>query len=455
MKIGLLPLYIKLYDDNSPHMRPRLEAFYEKIAAIFEARGLEVVRTPFCRLEDEFAAAVSGYEDKDVDAIVTLHMAYSPSLMSIKALANTPLPIIVLDTTETYSFGPDCPPGDISYNHGIHGVMDMCSMLSRYEKSYAIAAGHYEQSDVIDRVIGYVKAATAAKALGGIKTAIMGEAFDGMGDFSIPDEEMKSRFGVEIIRPTAEEMKSYSDSVTDEEIDCEYKKDLSKYETCEDFDESEYRENVRARLAVGKMLEDRTARAFTVNFSAVTGLATMPFIAACEGMREGIGYAGEGDTLTASFVGAFLGSYEETNFVEIFCPDWKNNTLFLSHMGETNYRIADTKPTLLRKKIKYGAAVCAYSANVRMKGGKGVYVNVSRQKDDFLLLASECEMLSVEEDGFKNSMRGWMKPKSSVAEFLEDISKVGATHHSVFIYGATADEMEFFGALLGLETVII
>ena len=73
MKIGLLPLYIKLYDDNSPKMRPRLEAFYEKIAAIFEARGIEVVRSSFCRLEAEFADAVSSYEAANVDAIVTIH----------------------------------------------------------------------------------------------------------------------------------------------------------------------------------------------------------------------------------------------------------------------------------------------------------------------------------------------------------------------------------------------
>ena len=181
----------------------------------------------------------------------------------------------------------------------------------------------------------------------------------------------------------------------------------------------------------------------------------MPFIAACEGMENGIGYAGEGDTLTASFVGAFLKSYDETNFVEIFCPDWKDNTVFLSHMGETNYRIVDTKPTLSKKKNKYGADEFPYSANAKMKGGKGVYVNISRQKDNFLLVASDCEMLSVKDDSFKNSMRGWMKPKSDVSEFLEDLSRVGATHHSIFVYGASMEEIEFFGALLGLDTVII
>ena len=455
MKIGFLPLYIKLYDDSIPQIRPRLEAFYETLAQTFEKRGVEVVRTPFCRLDSEFREAVSIYERESVDAIVTIHMAYSPSLESIGALTETKLPIVVLDTTETLEFGNMQDSKEITYCHGIHGVMDMCSMLSRYEKPYAIAAGHYEESDCIDRAIGFVKAARAAKALSSLKTAIMGEPFFGMGDFSIPDEEMKSRFGVEILRPTPEEMTAYADAVTDAQIDEKFALDIENYGTSDGFDEAEYRENVRATLALNKMLSDKGACAFTVNFDAVTGLKTMPFIGACEAMQRGIGYAGEGDTLTASFVGALLCAFEETNFVEIFCPDWKNSTLFMSHMGETNYRIADTKPMLKRHAVKYSSTVNPYSAPTRMKGGKGVFVNISRQKDDFLLLASECEMLSFSEDNFPNSIRGWMKTTSSTAEFLSDLSRAGATHHSIFVYGATEDEMVFFADLLGMDSVII
>ena len=455
MKIGFLPLYIKLYDDSAPGMRPRLEAFYETLASIFEAKGVEVIRTPFCRLDGEFREAVSTYERDGADAIVTIHMAYSPSLESIGALTETKLPIVVLDTTETLEFGNMQDSKEVTYCHGIHGVMDMCSMLSRYEKPYAIAAGHYEKSDCIDRAIGFVKAACAAKALSSVKTAIMGEAFYGMGDFSIPDGEMKSRFGVEILRPTAEEMKAYSDAVTDAEIDEKYALDIENYGKCDGFDEAEYRESVRATLALNKMLSDKGASAFTVNFDAVTGLNTMPFIGACEAMQRGVGYAGEGDTLTASFVGALLRAFDETNFVEIFCPDWKNSTLFMSHMGETNYRLADTRPLLKRHAVKYSSIVNPYSAPTRMKGGKGVFVNISRQKDDFRLLASECEMLSFDEDNFPKSMRGWMKTSTPTAEFLTDLSRAGATHHSIFVYGATEDEMVFFADLLGMESVII
>ena len=40
-------------------------------------------------------------------------------------------------------------------------------------------------------------------------------------------------------------------------------------------------------------------------------------------------------------------------------------------------------------------------------------------------------------------------------EFLEKLSINGATHHSAFVYGAKAEELEYFGKLLGMETVVI
>ena len=90
MKIGLLPLYIELYDQVSPEVRPRMEAFYEEIAKQIEERGIDVERTEdFCRLEPEFEKAIADFEATKVDAIVTLHMAYSPSLESIEALKKT------------------------------------------------------------------------------------------------------------------------------------------------------------------------------------------------------------------------------------------------------------------------------------------------------------------------------------------------------------------------------
>ena len=453
MKIGLLPLYIKLYDDINVDCT-YLKSVYDEIVKMFEDKGIEVETADFCCIKSEFDAAVSKFEEAKADALVTWHAAYSPSLESIEALTKTKLPIIVLDATPTLEFTPAQDPAAIMWNHGIHGVMDMCSMLKRYGKPYAIAAGHYKESDVIDRVCGFARAAVAARKLGQMKVALFGGGFDGMGDFAVPPEELSERFGIKVYNIKPEEIGRIN--VTKEEIDAEIKFDRGNYTFSDSVIESEYEEYQKSCLKLRRFINENGYNAFSVNFLNVEGVGTMPFPECCKAMERGIGYAGEGDALTAAFTGALLSAYPETSFVEIFCPDWKNNTIFLSHMGEMNYKIAATKPLIVRTNSKYIEGAMPYAGYARMKGGHGVYVNVSRGKNDYRLVLSETEMLDVKEDNFESSMRGWMKPQNmTTAEFLEALSRNGATHHSSFVYGAKAEEIEYFGKLLGMETIVI
>lgn len=456
MKIGYLPLYIKLYDDNGAK-RDVMQKFYEDTTAVFREKGLCVVTSDFCRIESEFKETVKKFEDEKVDAIVTWHAAYSPSLESIEVLANTNLPIIVFDSTPTKVFDQDAIlSGAVSWNHGIHGVMDMCSMLKRYGKPYAIAAGHYEDGVCIDRVIGFVKSAIAARKLNGMKVGLVGGAFKGMGDFAVEPSELKARFGINVENVDKDYLKCLLESVTESEVKEEMDKDSQKYELADNIVTEEYKVYTKGCLAMRKCIEEKNYDAFSVSFLNVEGLETMPFTEACKAMEKGIGYAGEGDALTASFTGALLSGYPETNFVEIFCPVWTENKLFLSHMGEMNYRIAGEKPYLARTNSPYVKGNMPYAGYSCMKSGKGVYVNISRDKDDYQMLIAPCEMVDEEAPKKKTVMRGWMKPENgTVAEFLENLSKNGATHHSSFVYGATVEEMEFFAKLLKIKTVII
>ena len=101
-------------------------------------------------------------------------------------------------------------------------------------------------------------------------------------------------------------------------------------------------------------MEKEKLAAFTVNFLEIEkdcGLPVMPFLEAGKAMSRGIGYAGEGDILTASLVGALASVYPGTSFTEMFCPDWRDNTVFLSHMGEINVDIAAEKPVLGEKVV--------------------------------------------------------------------------------------------------------
>ena len=461
IKIGFLPLYIKLYDDcgASVTSRPRLEPFYEKLAQELEARGFEVIRNEFCRIKPEFAAAVEKFENAGADCIVTWHAAYSPSLESIDALAGTELPIIVLDTTETYDFSPEQNPAEISFCHGIHGVMDMCSLLRQRGKEYAICAGHIEHSNVLDRVARYAKAACAARSLSGSRAGSIGGSFDGMGDFLIDDETLLSRFGVTAVYPEDGEIDALRESVTDAEVEAEMKDNAECFYEIEPIDAEAHAETVRNCLAVRKFIEKHGLDAFTINFRKIggdSGITAMPFIEACKAMARGTGYAGEGDILTASLVGALLKSYEGATFAEIFCPDWKNNSLLISHMGEYNLSLAKGKPGMKKIKFIYGEntldPVVSYGC---YRAGDAVFLNLFKAEDGYKLLISPIEMLDAPEKAFEEKVRGWFAPCTALDSFLEDLSRAGATHHSAIVYGAGVEEMEFFASLLGLPTVVV
>lgn len=460
MKIGFLPLYIKLYDEVVPEIRGRLEAFYETIAGMLENEGFEVIRSPFCRIAPEFRDAVELFEMNNADAIVTLHMAYSPSLECIDALCRTELPVIVLDTTETEEFGNHQDPGEIMYCHGIHGVMDMCSMLTRRGKAYAIAAGHYSTSDVVSRACGFVRAAVAARALRNARVGLIGGAFEGMGDFRVSYEELAERFGIRVDSMDAKRMREIYDSLTDDEVAAEKAENSESFIMGDNIIDEEYDLSVRSCLALRKYVAESKLTAYTVNFTQVgreaSGLTSMPFIECCKAMASGTGYAGEGDALTAAFTGAFIKAYPDSSFVEIFCPDWKNNMVLLSHMGEVNYRLADEKPVIFRAGTNYSPAAFPYAGYTRMKSADGVYVNISRAKDDYRMTVAEAQLVGFDDDSFGRSMRGWMHPVNcTTAQFLENLSRYGATHHSTFVTGASAEQMEYFGKLLGMNVNIL
>ena len=227
MKLGLLPLYLKLYDDNQLRAVERVDGFCNLIKQEFVNRDLEVILAPICRIKEEFINAVDLFESNNVDAIVTLHLAYSPSLESIDALSSTKIPIIVCDTTPTFEYGPDQDTEELMFNHSIHGVQDMCNLLLRRGKAFQIEAGHWKNSDVLERVVAHISSARMYSHFLGQKVGIIGEPFKGMGDFFIPEKKLMKDFNIEICKLESDVLTACYSSVSDEDISKEIDNDKS------------------------------------------------------------------------------------------------------------------------------------------------------------------------------------------------------------------------------------
>jgi L-arabinose isomerase len=459
VKVGLLPLYIKLYDDSNPKMRTRIDAFRETIINELSKRGLDVVAAPVCRIKPEFEEAINNFEKEDVDAIVTLHLAYSPSLESSDVLAKTELPIIVLDTTPTYNFSPSQETDEISYNHGIHGVQDMCNLLIRNNKQFFIEAGHWEKSDVLDRVVRCAKAAVIAKNMKNARVGKIGGDFKGMGDFAVPVDILKSTIGMEVVYFDPEKDGEYFKDISRTEIEKEIEEDTVRFDAS-GINKKTLENSVITGLGVRKWIDKENLTAFTVNFLNIdknSGVPTVPFLEASKALARGTGYAGEGDVLTAAFVGALLSVFPETSFTEMFCPDWENNSIFLSHMGETNINLMAEKPILVEHPFPYTNAEKPAVAQGRFKEGTATFADLAPGPNNtYSLIISTGKMLGVEgEDKMKKSIHGWFEPSISVADFLESYSRVGGTHHAALVYGDVSKELKGFGELMGWNVIEI
>ncbi len=460
-KIGLLPLYLKLYDETCAFMRPKIESFRDTIVKQLENRGLNMVCAPICRRKEEFSAAVKNLEEANVSAIVTLHLSYSPSLECIDTLLETKLPLVVLDTTESYAFDSSVSSDEILYNHGIHGVQDMCNLLKRHKKPYAIFAGHYEQSDVLDRVAAYCRGTQIASTFRSSRVGMVGEPFCGMGDFFVPFEELAERFDMEIVQYDHQTAKKRIDGISRQEIDRERRIDEEIFIWDPSVSDVLYDRTAKVSLALRKWVDEQKLTAFSVNFLETAGgnpgLPVMPFTECCKAMVRGIGYAGEGDVLTAALCGALLQFFPETTFMEMFCPDWKGDSIFLSHMGELNYRICNGKPRLTEMIFPYTSAENPTVAYGTFRAGTSVIVNLAPCADGrFTLILALGEMLKVSsENNMEESVNGWFKPRQALPDFLESYSRAGGTHHSVMIYANCLPELVSFAEAMDFDCVII
>jgi L-arabinose isomerase len=457
--IGLLPLYLKLYDKTSAEKRSRHEAFYKTISGELQKRGIRVIESDICREEEEFRSAVNKFEEGGAEAIVTLHLAYSPSLESAKVLSGTDLPLLVCDTSPTYSYSPEQDPDELFYNHGIHGVQDMCNLLIRNGKEFFIEAGHWEHSDVLDRIVERLKAVRMAVVMRSSKVGLIGTSFKGMGDFYTPPEKLKKTIGAQVLPMDKHTFNGYFNAVREDEMQQEMLMDRDRF-ICRDLDDTVHARSVRLQLAVKKWTEKEKLSAFTFNFLDITreaGFETVPFMAASKLMAEGIGYAGEGDVLTAAFIAALSEGDRLCSFSEMFSADWENDNVFLSHMGEVNYKLLDGKGMLAERDYIFSDVENPAVLSGRFMPGEFHIANLAPLPGDrYRLILAQALMLGVKgKDNMEGAVRGWFKPPIPVSDFLAEYSRLGGTHHLAVVYKPGRAALETFGKLMGWEISVI
>ena len=143
----------------------------------------------------------------------------------------------------------------------------------------------------------------------------------------------------------------------------------------------------------------------------------------------------------AAFTAALMSVFGEVSFTEIFCPDWKDGTLFLSHMGEYNVALSDPeqKPVMGEKEFTFGNADNPAIVLAPFKPGKATFVSLNPGPDEtFSIFAQPGKMLyTPPENQQKGIVTGWFLPDAPLPDFLEAYSRAGGIHHAALIYSET------------------
>jgi len=455
-RIGVLPLYLALYDEVVPKCRPGRQAFAHELGQWLTSRGLDVVLAEICCVREEVERELASLAPRDLDLLTTVHLAYSPSLESAEPLASSPAPLALLDTTEAARFDQAATRDEMFANHGIHGVQDLASVLRRMGRSYFVIAGHVADEAFLDEVVATAQAARAGKALRNCTTALVGKPFAGMGDFALEFDALRESLGPKVQNVELKQLAARIAEVSNADLDAEAREDAARFDIA-DVPADVLRESNRVGLALRAILDETGANAFSMNFQTFdldAGTPTVPFLEASKAMARGIGYAGEGDVLTASFVGALMAGFGEATFTEMFCPDWEGNSIFMSHMGECNIALAASRPKLVEKDYSFGNVRNPAVALFPLRPGPATLANIAPgPRGGFSVIAARVEVL---ERGLSSSFRDvphfWIRPRNAdVRDFLRLYSEAGGTHHLALLPGDHTDGLRRVAQILRLQ----
>ena len=428
LKAGFLPLYLDLYDQIDPQMRSMFGLFVERIKAILRDE-VELVESEIATDERSIRAFFQVLSVRNADLVVTIHLSYSPSLLVAEALRDFGRPILILDTSISYSLDPE-DDHYLMLNHGIHGVMDLTSVLTANDVEFKVIAGHPDDESFTRKITNFLRGLELASLFGNQRIGITGKPFEGMGDFAVDFNEMEKKYGVEVVPIEPGVIAKRAAEIADDEVKDQIERDNGSY-AFESVPDQVHENSVRIFLALKALLSEEQCTGYTMNFQHITDRFAAPFYACSRLMSERIGYAGEGDILTACLGRPLNRAAPRAMFSEMFCADWKEGVILMSHMGETDVRFCRSgfKPRLVPKKALFNK----HDSLIFLFETGNVPVTVVNIAGDpvcgFRLIAYTAELLDTPVYDSIGSPHFVMKPPMPVEDFLEWYASCGGGHH--------------------------
>lgn len=416
--------------------------------------------------EAVFRQVSEANQDETCAGVLTWMHTFSPAKLWIRALKVLQKPVLHFHTQFHVGIPWDTIDMDfMNMNQSAHGDKEYGFIGTRLGLSRKVVVGHWTEEAVQNRIADWMRTAAAFRESQALKVARFGDSMRGVADSEGDRLEAQVKFGWTIDGFGVGDLVTCIREVSDREISDLTNEYIQNYEISSKLRESSQawdsvRGQVRIEIGLRKFLEDSGYQAFTTTFEELHGLEQLPGLAVQRLMAAGYGFAAEGDWKTAALLRVMkvMASYRGTSFMEDYTYHLEsgNEMVLGAHMLEVCPSIAADRPRLEVHPLAIGGKADPARLVFDGMSGPAVCASLVDLGSRFRLVVAEVDAVEPYSDMPQLPMaRALWKPRPNFRDAMEAWIYAGGSHHSVFSYYVTTEQLIDFAEMAGIECVVI
>jgi L-arabinose isomerase len=401
-------------------------------------------------------------QDANCAGIITWMHTFSPSKMWIRGLKALQKPLLHINT----QFNSDIPWDSIdmdfmNLNQSAHGDREHGFILTRMRIPQKAIAGYWEDSKFRARMATWMRAAVGAFESRRLRVLRIS---DNMREVAVTEGdkvEAHIKFGWSVDHYGVQDIINKTETVTEAEIDAQMAEYAANYDLATD-DLAAVRYQAKEEIAIKHFLENGQFGAFHTNFQDLQQLKQLPGLASQDLMRQGYGFAGEGDWKTAAMVRILKLMSTDlaggTSFMEdyVYHLEPGNAMNMGSHMLEVCPTLASGKAQIKVMPLGIGDREPPARLTFKAATGPAILVSLIDMGDRFRLIVNEvvCQEQKFDMPKLPVAAVLW-KPLPDLETSAEAWMYAGGAHHSVLSYSLTVEEMRDWAEIMNIEFIHI
>ena len=401
------------------------------------------------------------YQDKVAGVITWMH-TFSPAKNWIRGTKLLQKPLLHFATQFLNYIPYDTIDFDyMNLNQSAHGDREYGYINARLQKHNKIIYGHWQDPAIMQQIADWEDVAVAYDESFKLKVCRFGDTMRNVAVTEGDKVQAQIQLGWTVDYYGVGDLVAEINKVQESEIDEQYADLKSKYTLVPgDMDESAYQKTVRYQLkqyiAMKRFFERGGYSAFTSNFEDLHGLEQLQGLSAQLLMRDGYGFAGEGDWKTAALLRTFkiMTHNQKTAFMEDYTLDLRpgHEAILGSHMLEVDPSIASEKPRVEVHPLDIGNK--ADPARLVFSGldGDAIDVTLADFRNNFkkVTYAVDAHQAEKETPHLPVAKQMWT-PKVGLKQGATQWIQAGGGHHTVFSFAASEEQVSDLAKMYGVD----